>query len=225
VTIEEKTANLAPPKANSKIAVKDTSKLQQRQPLELPSRGFRTRLSYYTPLSKLNSYLNMPSQALEAGPDLLAIVTQGSSPPERAKKGPKDYSTIFSITDVSRHPDIVQVQMFRPYSRALPTALAGDVVLLHNFAVKSHKGKEILLSTEDSAWRVWRFSKPLWGVKKDQGEIEAREECSGPPAEVGDEERTEVEKFRAWWGGVSHLHVQEGKMGKGRGGRVGKSLL
>ncbi|KAF2492239.1 hypothetical protein BU16DRAFT_620641 [Lophium mytilinum] len=214
--LEEKTAHL--------LAPTPTEQVQPRQAAETPSQGFRTNLSYYTPLSKLNTYLNISSQSLDNSLDVLVIVTRDASPAERAKKGPRDFSTVFHITDASIHPNAIQVQIFRPYRAAVPTAQAGDVVLLRNFAVKSHKGKEQLLSLEDSAWRVWRFGKPLWGMKKGQhGEIEAREECSGPPAEVGDEERGQVEVFRTWWQSVADMNGNS--MGNNEaGGRRGHAL-
>ncbi|KAF2816324.1 uncharacterized protein BDZ99DRAFT_494165 [Mytilinidion resinicola] len=219
VALEQETAHLVPTA---------TEKIQPRQAVEAPSQGFRTSLSYYTPLSKLSTYLNIPSQSLDASLDVLAIVTRDASPAERAKKGPRDFSTVFHITDASIHPNAIQVQIFRPYRVAIPTAQVGDVVLLHNFAVKSHKGKEQLLSSEDSAWRVWRFGKPLWGMKKGQhGETEAREECSGPPAEVCDEERRQVEVFRAWWQSVAGAEGdgQGNSEAKGGQGRALRSQL
>ncbi|KAF2488762.1 hypothetical protein BU16DRAFT_568060 [Lophium mytilinum] len=79
-----------------------------------------------------------------------------------------------------------QLPPFLRRRRRYPYRTVGSA-LLRNFAVKSHEGKEQLLSSEDITWRVWRFRKPLWGMKKrEHGEIEAEEECKEPPAEVSD---------------------------------------
>jgi len=207
VISDQDMVDLAPRLADGQMLA--TQNPQDQQLVEPSSQGFRTPLSYYTPLSKLATYLNVPSQSLDASLDVLAVVTRDASQPERAKKGPKDYSTICSITDTSIFPNSIQVQIFRPFKKAIPKAQAGDVMLLRNFVVKSHQGKEGLLSFEDSAWRVWRFGKPLWGTQNGRyGEIEGREECSGPPAEVSDEERAEVERLRAWWESVRSKEEQ-----------------
>ncbi|KAF1918909.1 hypothetical protein BDU57DRAFT_468374 [Ampelomyces quisqualis] len=85
---------------------------------------------------------------------------------------------------------------------ALPTANAGDVVLLRAFAVKSLNRHPTLTSAEESSWCVWRYIKPVWGAKRGAfGELRAREEVKGPVVERGEGEWREVEKLREWWVG------------------------
>ncbi|EON62962.1 hypothetical protein W97_02188 [Coniosporium apollinis CBS 100218] len=115
----------------------------------------------------------------------------------------------------------IQVQIFRPWKSALPQAEKGDVVLLRNFAVRSRKGKVFLMSGEASAWVVWRFgarrpaeaappgvaSKYAWTRKESAEKRLGTEECKGPPVEVGDEERDEVQRLREWWKRVEAMRV------------------
>lgn len=115
----------------------------------------------------------------------------------------------------------IQVQIFRPWKSALPQAEKGDVVLLRNFAVRSRKGKVFLMSGEASAWVVWRFgarrpaeaappgvaAKYAWMRKESAEERLGMEECKGPPVEVGDEERDEVQRLREWWKRVEAMRV------------------
>lgn len=177
---------------------------------EPPSQGFRTPLSFYTPLASISPFLNLPSQSPDSTLDVLALVTRNATPAVRAKAGPQDYHTVFSITDLSTYPEQIQVQVFRPWKSAIPTAEAGDVVLLRGFGVRSREGRAGLLSTEESAWCVWRFGMPVWGMKKGEfGELETREEVKGPPVELGREERMEVERLRGWWEGTVEIEVEE----------------
>jgi Telomeric single stranded DNA binding POT1/CDC13 len=127
--------------------------------------GFRTALSYYTPVAALPNYLNS-SSPFDQSADILAIVSKASAAPKRADKGPRDYFTQFSIVDRTlTEPDSkheVRVQVFRPWKAALPKAEVGDVVLLRQFEVLGARGGigVSLRSGEDSAWCVWRFNKP-----------------------------------------------------------------
>lgn len=56
----------------------------------------------------------------------------------------------------SSHPTI-PLALFRPYRRALPLSVApGDAILLHNIRVKTEKRAVGLISTEESAWALWK---------------------------------------------------------------------
>ncbi|KAH9875862.1 hypothetical protein IAQ61_003327 [Plenodomus lingam] len=166
-----------------------------------PSIGLSTPLAYYTPLSSLPFFLNRSSQYHSSeNPDILALVASASTPPARAKKGPKHYFTTLHITDLSTFPRQTSVNVFRPFESALPVTHAGDVILLRAFTVKSVRGRPSLTSAEDSAWCVWRWGKPCWGAKRGVfGEIRAREEVKGPQVERGMGEWGEVERIREWY--------------------------
>jgi hypothetical protein len=169
---------------------------------ETPSIGFSTPLAYYTPLNSLTYFLNRSSQFHTASsPDILALVTSGTTTPTRATKGPKHWNTTLSITDASTWPSTpTTVNIFRAYQTALPQADAGDVILLRAFAVKSLNRHSMLVSADESAWCVWRYGKPVWGAKRGAwGKLKAREEMRGPGVERGEGEWKEVERLRGWW--------------------------
>jgi hypothetical protein len=170
---------------------------------EGPSIGLSTPLAYYTPLDSLTYFLNRSSQFhTSSNPDVLALVTQGTTAPQRATKGRKDWTTTLHITDASSWPATTTVSIFRPYQSALPAADAGDIVLLRAFAVKSLNRHPTLTSADESSWCVWRYIKPVWGAKRGAfGELRAREEVKGPLVERGEGEWREVEKLRDWWVG------------------------
>ncbi|KAL0259000.1 hypothetical protein SLS55_006505 [Diplodia seriata] len=153
------------------VAIKQTSPPprhsfpSQQQLQESLSQGTRTSYSYFTSLANLRSYINSPSQLV----DILAVCTRPNKPPVRAAAGPRDYHTIFSITDASlldlgdgnggegANDKTVRVQVFRPWKAALPELDVGDAVLLRGFAVKSSKKGAMLVSGEESAWCVFRY--------------------------------------------------------------------
>ncbi|KAF2091039.1 hypothetical protein K490DRAFT_62370 [Saccharata proteae CBS 121410] len=138
------------------------------------SQGYRTSLSYYTPLANLSAYLNSQSSNI----DILAVCTRGSKPATRAEKGPRDYNTIFHITDPSLtetaifQPSIA-AQIFRPFKTALPVVERGDIVLLRGFVPKSRNGKVGLLSGDESGWCVWRYGKGDQKAQQGNGNAEA----------------------------------------------------
>lgn len=168
---------------------------------EGPSIGLSTPLAYYTPLSSLTYFLNRSSQFhTSSNPDVLALVTAGTSTPVRATKGRKDWTTSLQITDLSTWPLSTTVNVFRPYQNALPAADAGDVILLRAFAVKSLYRHPTLTSADESSWCTWRYKKPIWGAKRGVfEELKAREEVKGPQVERGEGEWREVERLRVWW--------------------------
>ncbi|KAF1981373.1 hypothetical protein K402DRAFT_398563 [Aulographum hederae CBS 113979] len=226
---EDSLATLVESQSSSQSKPAEPEPQTQRTLAASSGLGIRTPLSYYTSLSHLRNYLNVSSQ--DASLDIIAPVIRSSKAPERAKSGPRDWYTLFSITDKSIFPARVQVQVFRPWKSALPEAEKGDVVLLRGFSVFSRKGKIGLQSGEASAWAVWRFeddgtagsssaggkgkrksdgdasAKPPWAKKKLAGVKNpfaggGVEEVRGPPVELGREEREEVGRFRTWWRGV-----------------------
>ncbi|KAG9523603.1 hypothetical protein KCU93_g6571, partial [Aureobasidium melanogenum] len=192
------------------------------------SQGTSTSLSYFTPLAGLNQHLNQQSSLI----DVVAICTTATSTAERAKSGPKDYYTTLRVIDQPLHEyhtasqdegvKDVKVEIFRPFKQSLPTASPGDVVLLRGFVVRSRNHKKYLLSTAASGWCVWRYGapsssalnyegqeeeddRPVWarkGTSQRFGEDGVREEVTGPPVEIGDEEREKVAMVRTWWEGL-----------------------
>lgn len=183
------------------------------------SKGIITSSAYYTPLSNLHEKLNPSSQpGVDSTIDVLAVVTDDTKGPERAKGGPRDYFTIFKIVDSSSFASqaFTTVEVFRPWRATLPVAQVGDIVLLRSFAVKSRKRQPYLLSTDASAWTVWRFGENETAKRPGSAgsarrtsrrssviDVGAREETKGPPVELGEGERQHVKELRAWWLAVS----------------------
>ncbi|EMC94274.1 hypothetical protein BAUCODRAFT_36741 [Baudoinia panamericana UAMH 10762] len=192
-----------------------------------PSNGVLTSVGYFTPLSQLERRLNPSNQAAVGTAntvDVLAAVADSTKPPERSKNGPRDYFTVFRVSDSSISANATfEVQVFRPWKAVLPVAEVGDVILLRSFAVKSRKRQPYLLSTDASAWCVWRCGsphgdehldddekereKPIWARKHVNGTgtgmpLQMREEVKGPPVELGEEERQHAKVLRDWW--VAH---------------------
>ncbi|KAK5728623.1 hypothetical protein LTR15_001760 [Elasticomyces elasticus] len=176
------------------------------------SNGVTTSLAYFTPLARLEEKLNSPTQDGHNNTvDVLVVVTDSTKAPERAKGGPRDYYTIFRVADLSQaENDNVRVEVFRPWKATLPIANTGDVILLRAFSVKSRKREAYLLSTDASAWCVWRYgdaaasiensSRPVWARKSLEGRADGmHEEIKGPPVELGDEERRHASVLREWW--------------------------
>jgi hypothetical protein len=184
-----------------------------------PSIGLSTPLTYYTPLKDLLYFLNRSSQFHSAAnPDVLALVSSSTTPPQRTKQGPKHWGTTLHITDAGSWPGATIVQIFRAYQNALPEAQTGDIILLRAFAVKSLNRQPMLVSADESSWCVWRYGKPLWGAKRGAwGELRAREEMRGPAVERGEGEWREVEKLRGWYTGKVKDELEERGRGKGKG--------
>ncbi|KXT12272.1 hypothetical protein AC579_2042 [Pseudocercospora musae] len=173
--------------------------------------GLTTTMSYYYPLAKMEEKLNPSSQpGVDNTVDVIALVTDASSTPERAKSGPKDFFTIFKITDQSLlsgndadELGEVRVEVYRHWHATLPVASPGDVVLLRGFSVKSRKRRAYLLSGDASAWLVWRFSEVVSQereIRKRPGSSGGvREEMKGPPVEFAEGERKRGRELREWW--------------------------
>jgi hypothetical protein len=179
--------------------------------------GIATSYSYFVPLSTLEKRLNNPGQPHHKSTiDVLSVVTQDTKKPERAKSGPKDFFTVLSVIDPSVEDpgNAVTVEVFRPYHAQLPVAHAGDIVLLRDFAVKSRKRQPYLLSTDASAWCVWRYAANEPAASNNDarpssshhtrasGLDYAREEVKGPPVELGEEERVRAGELHGWWQGL-----------------------
>jgi hypothetical protein len=171
--------------------------------------GIATAHTYFTKLASLEKRVNEQNGAV----DVLAIVADSTKEPGRAKGGPRDYYTIFKIMDPSIPiPSPVRVEVFRPWKAVLPAADVGDVILLRGFVVKSRKRQPYLLSTDSSAWCVWRFAEHTDDVgnvvvreadrtvrARRMSHIDVREEVKGPPVEYGFAEKEEARKLRDWW--------------------------
>lgn len=175
--------------------------------------GVNTPHGYFTSLAGLERHLNPSSQQAYGSNtvDVLAVVTDQTKSPARAKGGPKDFFTVLRINDETLDDKAtVQVEVFRPWKAFLPVANVGDVVLLRGFTVKSRNRMPYLLSTDESAWCAWRFSqqrekavesekenRPLWSLRRSEHDV--REEVHGPPVEFGEHERQQAASLREWW--------------------------
>ena len=153
---------------------------QYLPPSQPPPPGFRTKLSYFVPLATLPSHFATTV-------DILAIALS-STPVIRATSGPRDYNQTLYITDPSssalQHP-IATAQLFRPNNRCFPFTEKGDALLLRDFKVQSFQKRLLLLSTESSAWSVFRKG----------ADVQIR----GPPVEFGAEERGFARGLWDWW--------------------------
>jgi hypothetical protein len=216
------------PKRSSTVAQQPEPEPEQRTEVETPTAtvthiaekantsrrrasGLSTPHTYFTSLTSLGQRVNPSSQ--QAGTfDVLAVVTDFTREPERAKAGPRDYYTTFQIVDPSIPISTnVRVEVFRPWKAVLPAAGVGDVVLLRAFVVKSKEREPYLLSTDTSSWCVWRFAEhsrfttrssreveaPVWARRMSHCEV--REEVKGPPVEYGMAEKEQARKLREWW--------------------------
>ncbi len=152
------------------------------QPTQHP--GFRTTLSYFAPLSNLSAHFDTPT-------DVLATIVSGTTP-TRAKTGPKDFYQSLYITDpssASSQPPITTTRIFRPHKSAFPDVAQGDAILLRNFKAQSQAKQLMLLSTDSSAWAVFRKGKEV--------------QIKGPPVEFAAEERGFVRGLWGWWASLS----------------------
>ncbi|EME43315.1 hypothetical protein DOTSEDRAFT_72659 [Dothistroma septosporum NZE10] len=180
------------------------------------SNGISTQLSYYTPLSGIREKLNASSQTYGSNRvDVMAVVVDETSKPQRAKSGPRDHFTVFKITDLSLDAgDCTGVEVFKHWHATLPSAQVGDVILLRSFFVRSKKRQPYLLSGDESAWCVWRYaedeadgvvSSSQKGTPTKPKRMRDRNgsftiEIKGPPVEYDrTQERQRAEELRAWW--------------------------
>lgn len=153
---------------------------QYLPPSQPPPPGFRTNLSYFVPLATLPSHFSTKV-------DVLAIALSGT-PVTRATSGPKDYNQSLYITDPSSlalQHSITTAQIFRPNNRCFPILEKGSALLLRDFKVQPFEKRLVLLSTESSAWAVFRKG----------ADVQVR----GPPVEYGAEERGFARGLWDWW--------------------------
>lgn len=148
-----------------------------------PPTGLRTSLSYFAPLASLQSHFRSTL-------DVLAIVIT-STRISRAKSGPRDYHVTIHLADPSITASSVNptaVSIFRPVKQALPLVQPGDAILLRDFNVQGRKHRIMLLSTNSSAWAVFRTGEEA--------------QIRGPPVEFEAAERGFVRGLRDWWGSL-----------------------
>ena len=159
-------------------------------PSQPPPPGFRTSLSYFVPLATLQSYFSLSV-------DILAIALSAADV-TRASSGPRDYHQTIYLTDPSSENSktpITITQIFRSYNKCFPIIEKGDALLLREFKVQSFQRQLALLSTQSSAWAVFRK----------HADVQIR----GPPVELGAEERGFARGLWRWWDGLG----QEAKEG------------
>lgn len=154
--------------------------------LSIPSpSGLRTALSYYAPLATLLSHFNNPTSVL--------ATVHSFTPVGRSLSGPRDYHQSLYLTDPSSVAcPLTFAQIFRSDEIAFPNVIQGDAILLRNFKVQSFQNRIGLLSTNSSAWAVFR----------QDTEVQVR----GPPVEFGPEERSFARGLWNWWASVRTEH-------------------
>ncbi|KAH0293728.1 hypothetical protein M436DRAFT_43006 [Aureobasidium namibiae CBS 147.97] len=192
------------------------------------SQGTSTSLSYFTPLAGLHQHLNQQSSLIDivavcttatAEPERARSGPKDYYTTFRVIDQPlHEYNTASQDTAEGESMKDVKIEIFRPFRQSLPKASPGDVVLLCGFVVRSRNHKNYLLSTAASGWCVWRYGepsaalnyegqeeeddRPVWarkGTSQNVGEDGIREEVTGPPVEIGDEEREKVAMVKKWW--------------------------
>ena len=153
---------------------------QYLPPSQPPPPGFRTNLSYFVPLATLPSHFATAVDVL--------VIALSSTPVTRATSGPKDYNQSLYITDPSSSTlqhSVTTVQIFRPNNRCFPIVEKGAALLLRDFKVQPFEKRLLLLSTESSAWAVFRKG----------ADVQTR----GPPVEYGAAERGFARGLWDWW--------------------------
>lgn len=159
--------------------------IQNNKMSEPSPSGLRTALSYYAPLATLLSHFNNLTSVL--------ATVHSFTPITRSISGPRDYQQSLYLTDPSSDScPLTLAQIFRPSETAFPNAIQGDAILLRNFKVQSFQNRVSLLSTNISAWAVFR----------QDTEVQVR----GPPVEFGPEERSFARGLWNWWGSVKSEH-------------------
>ncbi|KAI5200337.1 hypothetical protein E4T39_05774 [Aureobasidium subglaciale] len=196
------------------------------------SQGTSTALSYFTPLAALHEHLNQQSSLIDLLAVCTTSTTTAERAKTGPKdyyttfrivdQPLHDYNTASQGKPEFQEVKDVRVEIFRPFKQSLPKASPGDVVLLRGFVIRSRGHKNYLLSTAASGWCVWRYGKftsnaldydgpneeddrPVWarqGTSQRVGEDGIQEEMTGPPVEIGDEEREKVTMVRTWWKGL-----------------------
>ncbi|EEP79045.1 predicted protein [Uncinocarpus reesii 1704] len=141
--------------------------------------GFRTKLSYFCPLSLLAGNFHQPTDTISA---IFSV-----SPVSKARGVPSNHFITLHITDSSMAGDLVCAQVFCKSKTQLPVCTQGDIILLRNFKVQSIDHKMMLNSMDDSSWAVFV-----------QGAVE-NVQMNGAPVEFAEEERAYVAGLRQWY--------------------------
>ncbi|KAL9099394.1 MAG: hypothetical protein Q9163_005105 [Psora crenata] len=168
--------------------------------------GFRTKLAYFVPLAGLPSYFGTIT-------DVLAVAISSTSI-SRAPSGRGDFTQAIYLTDPSTsatETPVTKAQIFRPSQRCFPEVRVGDALLLRDFKVQSFQQRISLLSTDTSAWAIFRPSTAV--------------QVRGPPVEYGAEERGFARGNWRWWGSLSAVEQKrlQASLPKVRGG--GSALI
>lgn len=174
----------------------DSLKPPKAEPLSRRQTGTTTSFAYYPDLNSLHEHFGQLV-------DIIAVCTEDSPEPERAKSGPKDYHTTLRLCDSSldsKGRTAVPGQIFRPVKQALPSTRRGDVVILRSFKVQTLKRKVVLISTDTSSWAVFRTS--LSPKSAAWSEVVV----SGPPIEYGLAETEHAKTLLHWWRASGEEH-------------------
>lgn len=156
--------------------------------------GIATALGFYVHLNTLDEYYNQRV-------DIIAICAAECTAPYRAKSEPKDFHTTVRLVDRSTQETNITtiVEIFRPDERALPAVRQGDVLLLRQFKVQTRSQKPMLLSTDGSAWAIYRIDGSAGTPSEDKIKLVDQPIISGPPVEHGPAERRAAEALIQWW--------------------------
>ncbi|KAJ0417718.1 hypothetical protein BJY00DRAFT_198838 [Aspergillus carlsbadensis] len=166
--------------------------------------GLRSKLSYFAPLATLIDHYNTLV-------DIISIASE-VQPATKAASGKKDFMLTIQLTDPSMAGTALYAQILRPYKSALPSLQEGDAILLRNFRVKSFDHSVILVSDSTSAWAVYSAS-----------HNHEPPDVTGPPIEVGSEEKAFATDLRQWYleGGMAMVADNQLQASIGRESREG----
>lgn len=175
--------------------------------------GFRTSFSYFAPLATICNHFNELVDTL--------VIVLSSTDITLAQGGPRHWNQAISIIDPSSSSsstyEATIAQIFRRYKQAFPSIRQGDAILLRDFKVQSFQNRLGLLSTDRSAWAVFRKGVDV--------------QIHGPPVEFGAEERGFARGLWDWWGsvgeevrrGIEESAAVAGEMTGGEKGREGSA--
>lgn len=172
----------SPPQSPSIKSLSSFTQESQYLPPSQVATGFRTNFSYFVPLASLHNHYGTIVDVL--------VIAISSTAITRAKSGPKDYNQTLYLSDPSSTSSndptaLTKAQIFRPQKPCFPSIGSGDAILLRNFKVHSFQKALSLISTEASAWAVFR----------QDADVQIR----GSPVEYGPEERAFARAQRTWW--------------------------
>ncbi|KAI5284795.1 hypothetical protein KEM54_001068 [Ascosphaera aggregata] len=149
---------------------------------DMNAEGFRSRMSYYSPLATL-------CQTFGAQIDAMVVVLD-TKEIENTSTTTCPYQLSLEVTEPSMSGTAVPVEIVRaPDREALPSVRRGDVVLLRDFTVRTMDHKLMLMSSDISAWAV--FDQPDGNIEDVQ--------VNGRPVEFGLEEFDHAKRLREWF--------------------------